>query len=110
MVLAQSETMGQMKNYWLQVELLTKNSTATINTTKTKNVPDTNSFRNTQVKGRPEYLTCGRIADYEYVHYCYKYNMDVKLALIHRYNFVLNIFVLFSSCQTYVSTVDMSTV
>ena len=50
------------------------------------------------------------MADYEYVHYCYKYNMDVKLALIHRYNFVLNIFVLFLSCQTYVSTVDMSTV
>ena len=49
------------------------------------------------------------MADYEYVHYCYKYNMDVKLALIHRYNFVLNVVVLFLSCQTYVSTVNMST-
>ena len=41
-------------------------------------------FSNVQVKGRPEYLTCGRLADYEYIHQCYKYNFDVKLALIHR--------------------------
>ena len=38
------------------------------------------------MKGRPEYMTCGRLADYEYIHQCYKYNLDVKLALIHRYS------------------------
>ena len=53
-VLVQGEVGGQEGDYWLQV------------------------------RGRPEYLVSGRLADYEYVHHCYKYNSDVRLALVHR--------------------------
>ena len=70
-VLAQSEQVaGEVKNHWLQV----------MDRIFDGLIP----FSNAQVKGRPEYLTCGRLADYEYIHQCYKYNFDVKLALIHR--------------------------
>jgi phosphatidylinositol-4-phosphate 3-kinase len=37
-----------------------------------------------QVAGQAEYLTDGRLADYEYVHLCYKYTRDVRLALVRR--------------------------
>ena len=36
-----------------------------------------------KIQGQSEYLVDGQLADYEYVHQCYKYDRDVHLSLTH---------------------------
>ena len=37
-----------------------------------------------KIAGQSEYMVDGQLADYEYVHQCYKYDRDVHLALVHK--------------------------
>ena len=41
-----------------------------------------------KILGQSEYLTDGQLSDYEYVHQCYKYDRDVRLALAHKSDIV----------------------
>ena len=37
-----------------------------------------------KIHGQSEYLSDGKLADYEYVHQCYKYDRDVHLSLVQK--------------------------